>query len=93
MVKKSTIKQECDAIAIQLAELQSELDTSGNGFDNAFVSCFSRYEDIQQLTEDVVSDVIEEILIYPENHIEIVWNHRQAYQNLMDELAGNGYEG
>ena len=90
IAQKNAINQECDAIDIRLAELQTQLDTSSTKVENAFVSCFSRYQDIQQLTDDVVTDVIKEILVYPDNRIEIVWNHRQAYQELMDELAGSG---
>ena len=75
-----------------IAQKGAELDNSNcsGELDNSFVNSFQKYKDVQELTADVVADVLSEIHVYPNNRFEIIWNHQQAYRKLMLELAASG---
>lgn len=42
--------------------------------DFSFISLFNRYIGIQELNNDVVSDLIKAIYVYPDDRVEIQWN-------------------
>ena len=92
IAQKGALNQDCENINQQINSLEAELDNSNcsGELDNSFVNSFQKYKDVQELTADVVADVLSEIHVYPNNRFEIIWNHQQAYRKLMLELAASG---
>ena len=92
IAQKEALNQDCEKINQQIISLEARLDNSGSDgtADNSFVNSFRKYTDIQEITSEVVADVLSEIRVYPESRFEIVWNHQQAFRKLVAELVDTG---
>ena len=93
-IKAASVKQRDDA-AKRIAELEAALDNIGNdgGLQNAFVSTFGKYVGIEEITSEIVSEVLKEVRIFPDKRLEIVWNFRDELEKLMLELQVNNQDG
>lgn len=65
---------------------------SDGGLKNSFVSTFEKYMEIGEITSEIVTEVLSEIRIYPNNRFEIIWNFRDELDNLALDLYGNYQE-
>ena len=68
------------------------IDNDG-GLQNAFVSTFEKYVGIEEITSEIVSEVLSEVRIFHDKRLEIVWNFRDEMEKLMLELGGNYQDG
>ena len=93
-IKAAVVKQR-EATATRIAELEATLDNIGRdgGLQNAFVSTFEKYMDVEEITSEIVSEVLHEVRIFPDKRLEIVWNFRDELKKLMLELQGTYQDG
>ncbi len=77
-----------DNLAAQISELQANLDKSYENdiLSNRFVNCFKQYTDILELTPEIVANVLDTLLIYPDGKLEIVWNYPDERVKLLSNL-------
>lgn len=92
LASKEAIVKSRSAVAMQIEELKSCLDNTGlNGqLQNRFVSCFQKYQDVDELTREIVDDVLERVIVYPGKRLEIVWNYREDFEKLLLDLNMGG---
>ena len=45
--------------------------------------------DVGEITNEIVTEVLSEIRIYPDSRLEITWNFRDELDNLVLDLQGN----
>jgi hypothetical protein len=64
------------------------MSTDGN-LQNEFVSAFKKYLDAGEITSEIMSDVLQEVRIFPGGRIETVWNHRDELEKLILDLQGD----
>jgi hypothetical protein len=57
------------------------------GLQNSFVSTFEKYTEVEEITNEIVTEVLQEIRIYPDERFEIVWNFRDELEKLMLEVG------
>ena len=93
-IKSASVKQ-YEATAKHIAELETALDNTGADGDlqNAFVSTFEKYVGVEEITGEIVSEVLSEVRVYPDKRLEIVWNFRDELEKLMLDLEGNYQDG
>ena len=91
LAAKAAANRECECIDAKIAGLEAELeDTAPDGkLNNRFVASFQKYIGVEEITREIVSDVLNEILIFPDGRLEIVWNYGTDYKKLMLDLAGS----
>lgn len=89
LAAKSAAAQKRDEAIARIRELEAELentDTDGN-LHNRFVDCFQKYAEVEEITAEIVTDVLQEIVVYPDNRLEIVWNYREDLEKLLLDIA------
>ena len=88
LAAKSRAIRECEDIDARIAELTAELeDTAPDGkLNNRFVAGFQKYIGVEELTTEIVSDVLSEVRVFPDGRLEIVWNYNEDYKKLLLDL-------
>lgn len=92
--KAAAVKRR-DMIAVQIAELEAALENTGvdGGLQNSFVTTFGKYAKVEEITSEIVAEVLKEIYIFPDGRLEIVWNLRNELESLMLDLQGGREDG
>ena len=68
------------------------MSTDGN-LQNGFVSAFKKYLDVEEITSEIMADVLQEVRIFPGGRIETVWNYRDELKKLILDLQGDHQDG
>ncbi len=86
--KAALIKQRND-IAEQIIRLEKSLENNGTNdiLYNQFVDCFRQYAEVQEFNREIISDVLDTLLVYPDGRIEIVWNYEDDIRKLIFDSA------
>lgn len=86
-----------DAASEQLAGWEAKLENTGEDgeLQNQFVIRFRPYveAEIKEITQEILSDILREIHIYPGGRLEIIWNYREEYAKMMLDLKGEQQDG
>ena len=90
LAAKATSTRECESIDAKIAELEAELeDTAPDGkLNNRFVASFQKYIGVEEITREIVSDVLKEVRIFPDGRLEILWNYSEDYKKILLDLIG-----
>lgn len=83
--EKKLASEEKDQINQRIRELEAELrNASESGrLENKFTDSFQQYTEIEELTADIVNDVLQEIVVFPDRVFNIVWNYRDELESLL----------
>lgn len=92
--KEAYIAAKCDVVekrdktSAKIQELEAELENSGadDRIDNRYTDHFGKYAEIKELTAEIVSDVLQEIVVYPDNTLNIVWNYQEDLEHLLADM-------
>jgi len=95
LAMKGTAIKERDATAAQIARMEASIEDQGadGTLQNRFVGRFKQYAEVQELTEEIVGDVLDSVHVHPGGQIEIVWNFRDELKKLMLDLEGGEQDG
>lgn len=90
LAAKAAAVLKCERIDTRIAELEAELEntTPDGRLNNRFVAGFQKYIGVEEITREMVSDVLSEVLVYPDGRLEIVWNYGADYKKLLLDLTG-----
>lgn len=93
--KKRAAVEKKDGISRRMEELEAGLRNAGvdGELENRFVDSFSKYTEIGELTADIIEDVLQEIIVYPDNVLNIVWNYQDDLEKLVLDLGMDGQDG
>lgn len=88
LAAKSAAAQRRDDAAARIRELEAELENTGadGRLNNRFVDCFQRYAEVEEVTAEIVTDVLQEIVVYPDHRLNIVWNYREDLEKLLLDM-------
>ena len=91
LAAKAATVQQRDASAARIAELEAALETMGTngGLQNGFVSTFGKYMEVEEITGEIVTEVLKEVRIYPGGRLEIIWNLQDELEKLVLALQGD----
>ena len=89
LAAKAAVNQQKDSTIAKISELETALENTGAGgnLDNRFVSSFQKYTEVQEITSEIVEDLLKEIIVYPEGRLEIVWNYREELNRMILDVA------
>lgn len=90
LAMKTAAMERRDEIVEQITSLEAALRASrpDRALENDFASHFQKYAETEQLTQEIVSEVLKEIRIFPDNRIEIIWNYQRDFENVLADLHG-----
>ncbi len=84
LAAKAAATQNRDAAAEQLAGWEAKLENTGEDgeLQNQFVVRFRPYveADMKEITQEILSDLLSGIRVYPGGRLEIIWNYRDEYK-------------
>ena len=83
--EKKLASEEKDRMNQRIRELEAELQNASESgrLENKFTDSFQQYAEIEELTADIVNDVLQEIVVFPDRVFNIVWNYRDEMENLL----------
>ena len=89
--EKAAAVQQRDTAAARIAELEAALENAetNGGLRNEFVSTFEKYVNVDEITREIVTEVLKEVRIYPGGRFEIIWNLRDELEKLVLTLQGD----
>lgn len=90
LAAKAAVVRQKDGTAARIAELETALENLGTdgGLQNQFVSTFQKYVEVQEITNEIVSDILKEVVVYPDRRLEIVWNYQKEFDAIMLDVMG-----
>ena len=82
-------------IAARMAELEATLENAGadGSLQNGFVTTFEKYTEVEEITREIITEVLKDVYIYPDGRLEIVWNFRDELEKLILDLNGDDEDG
>lgn len=86
---KASLTQGREETAGRIAEIEARLDNMNQdgGLDNRFVEAFRKYGGAEEISEETLSEVLDCVLVYPDNRLEIIWNFQDEYERLLKEIG------
>ena len=93
--EKSAVTEKKSRISIKMEELEAELQNAGadGRLENRFTDSFGKYTEIEELTADIIEDVLQEIVVYPDRVLQIVWNYQDDLKKLLIDIGMDGQYG
>ncbi len=92
LAAKASATQQRDIIAERLAEAEARLENTGTDgeLQNQFVARFRLHAEaeIEEITQEILADLLKEIYVYPGGRLEIIWNYREEFETMMLDLKG-----
>jgi len=88
LAQKSAAVQQRDALANQIVTIEARLENQGadGTLRNQFVDRFKQYTGIQEITSEIIVDVLDQVFVYPGSRVEIIWNFRDELEKLMLDI-------
>ncbi|RKJ59778.1 hypothetical protein D7X33_28970, partial [Butyricicoccus sp. 1XD8-22] len=85
LAAKAAAADRKEEIAKQIAQLEATLDNAKleEISSNGFVDSFQQYNAVEEITADVAAAVLQELLVYPEQRLEIKWRYQEDFERLM----------
>ena len=95
LTAKAAAAQQRDNTAARISELEAELENMGmdGSLRNGFVSAFGKYLEVEEITDEIAADVLQEVRIHPGGRIETVWNYQDELEKLILDLQGDHQDG
>lgn len=74
-----------DVITSKIEEFEAKLKSinAKSALENKFADHFSQYAEIEELTAEIVADVLEGIIVYPEYELNVAWNYQEDLKQLL----------
>ena len=89
--KRAAVEKK-ERVSVRMEELEAELQNAGKdgGLENRFTDSFGKYTEVQELTADIIEDVLQEIAVYPDHVLQIVWNYQDDLKKLLFDIGMDG---
>ena len=80
-----------EEILKKIDEINEQIEIVKNGFtkENRFIENFKKYQNITELTRDIIVELIENIYIYEGGKIEVVVRFRDEYLTALEYIELN----
>jgi len=92
---KDSYTEEADRLQNELAELQQEHTRLSSAYskDNKRITAFVKFKSQKALTREMLTELVEKIIIHSTDSIEIVWRYEDEYKALCSFVGINGEVG
>ena len=88
--EKRAAAEKKERVSVRMEELEAELQNAGRDgrLENRITDSFGKYTEVQELTADIIEDVLQEIVVYPDHVLHIVWNYQDDLKKLLLDIGG-----
>lgn len=85
--EKDITAEKKNTVCVRIAELETELKDAGadGKLENKFTDSFARYAETEELTADIIADVLQEVVVYPGRVLHISWNCQDELEKLLSD--------
>lgn len=75
---KATIREREDDLSAQIAELETSIERVQltDNSENGLAAKFQRYVDIEEITQEILDDVLDEVRVFPGGQLVIQWKYQ-----------------
>lgn len=89
LVQRSAAVKQRDALAEQISRMEDSLRniTEAGSPKNHFVENIGKYQSVPEITTEIVEDVLEKLVVYPDRRIEIVWKYQEDIARLARDIG------
>ena len=87
--EKRAAAEKKERVSVRMEELEAELQNAGGDgrLENKFTDSFGKYTEVEELTADIIEDVLQEIVVYPDHVLHIVWNYQDDLKKLLLDIG------
>lgn len=64
--------------------------TEVGSLQNHFVENIGKYQSVPEITTEIVENVLEKLVVYPDRRIEIVWKYQEDIARLARDIGLGG---
>jgi len=82
--KKESLEEKVKSLSETVAQLKNGVNS-----ENEFISNFKKYGNIPELTRSIVTELIDEILVYENGAVEVNVKFADAYEQVLDYIELN----
>lgn len=84
LAAKSAAVKKRDEIAARIKVLEAEIENAcaHSGLEKRSISSMCKHAEVEKLTEEIMTDVLQEIAVYPNRTLDIVWNYHENLEKL-----------
>lgn len=92
LLEKRAVMEKKESISVRIEELETELQNADEDgrLENRFTDSFGKYTEVEELTADIIEDVLQEIVVYPDHVLQIVWNYQDDLKKLLLDIGMDG---
>lgn len=82
LTAKSAAVKKRDNVIEQRKEIEAKQKNRNDdeSLKNQFADRFRQDADLEELIVEIVADVLEEVIIYPDNVLNVVWNYQESWK-------------
>lgn len=73
--RKETVSAQRAAVQKQIQKMDAALGEASQQTEAPALAAFQKYADVQELTPEILSDVLQEVRVYTGGRLEIVWKY------------------
>jgi len=89
--QKEKLNQEIDSTTAKISKLESGyelLKFKNMESGNQFVEHFKGKQKIKELSRELVSELVESVYVFDEDHIEVVWKFEDGFGETVEVIKG-----
>ena len=86
--RTAAVKQR-DALAEQIGRMEDSLRSinSEGGAQSRFAETDGKYQAVPAITAEIIEDVLERLVVWPDRRIEIVWKYQEDFMRLARDIG------
>ena len=90
LAAKASLRQKEETLSEQIAKLELSIEQTNLAESNGdgLAVRLQSYLDVKQLTEDILDGLVEQVLVFPDGRLEILWKFRDELERLRQAALG-----
>lgn len=76
-------KRDETAARIELWTAKFKNANQASALENRFIDRFQQYAEVEEITAEITADVLQEVVVYPDGRLHIVWNYQDDLKQLL----------
>ena len=79
LAQKAALSAQNEKCSAQIADLQAALDAKDETTEGTFIANFKRFSGAEEVSEEIIRELLKEVIVYPHGRLEVVWNYRDTF--------------
>ena len=79
LAQKAALSAQNEKCSAQIADLQAALDAKDETTEGTFIANFKRFSGAEEVSEEIIRELLKEVIVYRHGRLEVVWNYRDTF--------------